>query len=282
MEDEPGPSWIQRILKPFTKRRQNSVSEIEKDLHDLIDEGEERGILSLDEGDMIHGILELGDTFAREIMVPRIEIVGIRENATLQEIIELTARYGYSRYPVFRENLDHIEGVLHVKDILKYWGHDIGDRIVHEVRRPAFFVAGNKPVNELLRIMRDEHVHLAVVTDEYGGTAGLLTIEDIIEEIVGEIHDEHDHAVQLISILDENTYIVDARTDIEDLEESLGVTLPEGDYGSVGGFIIHLLGKMPKPSEEVRYKDLTFTIQSADPRRIERVKVARQLPSHTS
>ncbi len=277
MDDDGHPSIFQRLIGYLGRRRFNRSTDIEQEIQELIDAGEERGLISLQEGDMIHGVLELAETDAREIMVPRTDIIGIPENATIQDIIDLANQYGHSRYPVYRENLDNIQGILHVKDLLSCWGRNADEQIVSEVQRPPFFVPGSKKINELLKELMDSRSHMAVISDEYGGTDGLATIEDIIEEIVGEIHDEHDPSIQMISSIDEHTYLVDARTDIEDLEDSLGVKFPEGEYESVGGFLIHLFGRVPASNEEIIYEDLTFIIQSADPRRIEEVRIERPL-----
>jgi len=282
LDDDVYPSLIQRLTRFFGWRRLSRSARLEQEIQQLIGAGEQEGLITLQEGDMIQAVLELGGMSAREILVPRTEIVGVSLDASLADIIGCSIEYGHTRYPVFRDNLDHIEGILHVKDLLRFWGRDASYKIVPEAMRPAHFVHGGKRVNELLREMLDDHIHMVIVTDEYGGTDGLLTVEDIIEEIVGEIHDEHDREVDMISRIDENTFLVDARMDIEDLEDSLKIKLPEGNYESLGGFLIECFGKVPAQSEKYAYQDLTFTIESADQRHIEQVRVARNRPFHTN
>ena len=282
MDDDIQPSLIQRLIRFLGRRRLSRSARIEKEIQHLIGAGEEEGLITLQEGDMIQGVLELGGMITREILVPRTEIVGVPLDASLEDIIGYSNEYGHTRYPVFTDNLDHIEGILHLKDLLRFWGKDASHKIVPEAMKPAHFVHGGKAVNELLREMLDDHIHMVIVTDEYGGTDGLLTVEDIIEEIVGEIHDEHDREVDMISRIDENTFLADARVDIEDLEDSLEIKFPQGNYESLGGFLVECFGRVPASEEEYAYQGLTFTIESADQRRIEQVRIARNRPSQTN
>ena len=165
-------------------------------------------------------------------------------------------------------------GILHAKDLLRLWGEDPSSPIPGEILRKPYFVPENQKVSELLRDLRAKKTHLAIVTDEYGGTAGIITIEDILEEIVGEIMDEHDDEPPLLSVLDDSSVLVDARLEIEKLGEHFGITLPEGEFESVGGFIIHLLGRIPKVGERIHYGDLEMTIKSADQRKIHKILIA--------
>jgi magnesium and cobalt transporter len=168
---------------------------------------------------------------------------------------------------------------LHAKDLLKFWGQDPQSKISTEMLRKPYFVPRNRKISELLKDLRKEKTHLAIVTDEYGGTAGIITVEDILEEIVGEIMDEHDDETPWMTTLDDDTVLVDARLEEEKLEEHFGINLPEGEYKSVGGFVIHLLGQIPKVGQKILFEDLEMTIKSADLRKIDKILIKRKSPT---
>jgi CBS domain containing-hemolysin-like protein len=211
-------------------------------------------------------------------MVPRIEISSAPVDASLGEIIKLVADCGHTRIPIHKENIDQIVGILHAKDLLKLWGEDPHSIIPSRILRKPYFVPENKLLNYLLKELKEKKTHLAVVTDEYGGTAGIVTIEDILEEIVGEIQDEHDNDLPLIARLDKDRFLVDARLEAERLEEVLDIKLPEGDFESVGGFIIHMLGRIPDGGETFSFEDLDVTIQNANQRKINKIVIQRKPP----
>ena len=283
MEDEPGPRFLHLIKSIFRKKHPLiKGSDLTEEIHGLMDEGQAKGLISNEETDMVYGVLDLKETTAHSIMIPRTEISSAAVDAGLEEVIRLVTECGHTRIPFFRDTIDHIVGILHAKDLLKLWGNPPQSKIPMKILRPPYFVPGNKPVSELLRDLQDKKSHLAIVADEYGGTAGIITIEDIIEEIVGEIQDEHDNEQSLISVLDENTLAVDARLEIEKLEKHLGMEFPEGDFESVGGFIIHLLGKIPAKGERITFKGLEMTVQSADERKIYKITITRPAPSDDS
>jgi magnesium and cobalt transporter len=256
--------------------RLDKPQDLEKEIQQLIDEGEERGLISEDEGEMIQSIFSFRDTIAREIMVPRPEGVFARDDTPIAEIIRLILLSGHSRIPIYQENIDNISGILHAKDLLQHWGRD--DIQVRELARPPYFIPETKKISELLKDLRDKKSHLAVVIDEYGGTAGILTLEDIIEEIIGDIMDEYDAEQRRIEEQEDGSIVVDARLDVEDLEDYLGKEFPEGKFESVGGFIISLLGKVPEVNEKVFYDDLEIVITAADRRRIEKLRVRKLQP----
>lgn len=206
-------------------------------------------------------------------MIPRTEVSSASVDFTLGEMISLVTQCGHTRIPIHKDDIDHIVGVLHAKDLLRLLGGDPNSKIPFEIFRKPFFVPENRKISELLKDLQERRTHLAIVTDEYGGTAGIITTEDILEEIVGEILDEHDHEEPLLSALDEGGFLVDARLEIEKLEEQLKVKFPEGDFESVGGFIIHLLGKIPKMGEKTSFGDFDITIQKGDQRKIEKVLI---------
>ena len=254
-------------------------ADLTEEIHDLMNEGQAMGFITNEISDMVYGVLDLKETKAHSIMIPRTEISSAPIDLTLGAAIELVSSCGHTRIPIYKENIDEIAGILHAKDILKLWGQDPLTKIPDTLLRKPYFVPRNKKISELLKELRKEKTHLAIVTDEYGGTAGIITIEDILEEIVGEIMDEHDDEAVLMTPLDENTVLVDARLDEEKLEEHFGIKLPEGEYESVGGFVIHLLGEIPKVGQKILFEDLEMTVKSADLRKIDKILIKRISPS---
>jgi len=283
LEDDSGQGLLGR-LKSLLRRKGHlgDSSDLTEEIHDLMDEGQAKGLVSNEESDMVFGVLDLKETKAHSIMVPRIEISSAPVDASLGEIIKLVADCGHTRIPIHKENIDQIVGILHAKDLLKLWGEDPHSIIPSQILRKPYFAPENKLLNDLLKDLKEKKTHLAVVTDEYGGTAGIVTIEDILEEIVGDIQDEHDNDLPLITKLDKDRFLVDARLEAERLEELLDVKLPEGDFESVGGFIIHMLGRIPEGGESFSFEDLDVTIQNADQRKINKIVIQRKSPPPAS
>ena len=263
----------QRIatLLRFKHRKKPSQPDLQKEIKHLIDVGEEEGLLSEDEGEMIQSILSFRDTLAREIMVPRPDAVIISADTPIEKLHRLVIQEGHSRFPVHDGTVDNIIGILHVKDLLVFWGEKHLD--LKDILRTPYFIPETKKISHLLKELRDKKSHMAVVIDEYGGTAGLVTIEDIIEEIVGEIRDEHDNEEALLVATGEGDILVDARLEIEKLVEHFNLEVPKGNFESVGGFIISLLGRVPQPNETIIHGFLEMTIESADARKIRKVRV---------
>ncbi|HEY7009798.1 MAG TPA: hemolysin family protein [Jatrophihabitantaceae bacterium] len=254
------------------------ASEVE--LRELVDIAEERGVVEHDERQMIQSVFELGDTIAREVMVPRTEVVWIERSKTVPQALALALRSGFSRIPVTGENADDVLGIVYLKDLARR-AQD-ADRArtttVDEVMRPATYVPESKPVDELLREMQAKRTHIAVVIDEYGGTAGLITIEDILEEIVGEITDEYDVERAPIEQIDADTARVSARLAVEDLGELFGVDVPDrDDIETVGGLLAEALGRVPIEGAHAEAYGLSLTAESAGGRRnrIDTVLVSR-------
>jgi len=277
LEDASEQGFFHLVKSLIKKKiRLDNSDDLTEGIHDLVDEGQAKGLISDEESHMVYGVLDLKETPAHSIMIPRTEVWSASVDSTLVELIDLVTRCGHTRIPIHRDNIDHIVGILHAKDLLKFLGKDPEFKIPTDIFRRAFFVPEGRRVSELLKDMQERMTHLAIVTDEYGGTAGIITIEDILEEIVGEIMDEHDHEETLVTPLDDGSLLVDARLDVEKLGEALNMELPEGEFESVGGLIIHLLGRIPRVGEKVRYQDLEMTIQKGDQRRIEKVLVSRE------
>jgi magnesium and cobalt transporter len=262
----------------FRKLRNGNSARFEEEVQDLIDQGAEQGVITPGEGEMIQSIFELGETLAREIMVPRTSVVAAPSNAPIGRILDLSVSSGHSRLPIYEDDIDHIVGVLHVKDLLPHWGVSSEEALPSDIVRQVIFVPESKKVVDLLAELRSQKSHMAVVLDEYGGTAGLVTMEDIIEEIIGDIHDEYDVEEEPITRIDQQTILVDARLDIEDLEDYLDIKLPEGEYETVGGLITDLIGRVPTEKETVAVENLVMTIRSADERKINQVEIKLPAP----
>ncbi len=231
---------------------------------------------------MIENVFDLGDTIVREVMVPRTDMVFIESGKTVRQALNLALRSGFSRIPVIGENADDVVGVVYLKDLVRKERAEGGAKAeVDEVMRPPVFVPESKPVDDLLREMQAELGHLALVVDEYGGTAGLVTIEDVLEEIVGEIRDEYDRELPPVERVDDATVRVTSRLPVEDLEELYGVELPHEDVDSVGGLLASELGRVPIPGAEARVGGLRLVAESGKGRRnrIETVLVTAEPPS---
>ncbi len=246
----------------------------EDEIREMIDVAEEDEVIREAERAMIHSIFDLGDTVVREIMVPRPDMVMASIDQPLSDVLELIIQHGRSRIPVFRDDRDTIVGLVYAKDVLGRL-HAKPDETGswEELLRPPYFVPELKPVDELLPELREQKVHLAVVVDEYGATAGLVTIEDILEEIVGEIVDEHDREVALVEPLPEGAYRVDARLPVDELSELVDMPLPDEEWDTVGGLLFGLLGHVPSPGEQVEVQTLQLTAERVEDRRIATVLV---------
>ncbi len=255
-------------LAPQSKGAGSSGSE--EDLRGLVDLLEERQIIEPGERAMIHSVFELGDTIVREVMVPRTDMVFVERGKTLGQGLSLALRSGFSRIPVIGENLDDVIGIAYLKDVMtRIHEHPEGETVetVESIMRPATFAPDSKPVDDLLREMQARHVHLAIVIDEYGGTAGLVTIEDILEEIVGEITDEYDRERPPVEWLEDGVARVSARLPVEELEELFDVGIDAEDVETVGGLLAHLLGKVPIAGSEATVAGLRLTAENLTGRR---------------
>jgi CBS domain containing-hemolysin-like protein len=254
----------------------------EAELRELVDLAEKGKVIESGERQMIHSVFELGDTLTREVMVPRTDMVWIERAKTVRQALSLALRSGFSRIPVVGENEDDVLGVAYLKDLARrvYEDEDRNER-VEDVMRPAYFIPDSKPVDELLREMQAKQVHVAIVIDEYGGTAGLITIEDILEEIVGEITDEYDREAPRVEPVDDDTVRVHVRVPIDDVEELFDVTFDIEDVETVGGLLASELGRVPIPGATVTVQGLTFVAESAKGRRnrVGSVLICRAAPS---
>jgi CBS domain containing-hemolysin-like protein len=261
--------WLKKFFRKVSHARE--TEDIEKEIQQLIDEGEEEGIITQDEGEMIQGIFSFRDTIAREVMIPRIDVVAVKADEPIEEVVKTIVESGHSRIPVYEETLDNIVGIVHAKDLLKYWGQQ--GVAASQFVRPPYYVPETTKISVVFKELRSRKSHMAVVLDEYGGTAGILTLEDIIEEIIGDIMDEYDNEEVWIVPNQDGSLTVDARLDVEDLEDYLGVDLPEGKFESVGGLIISLLGRVPAKGEKIVVGGIEMEILHATDRKIEKIIV---------
>ena len=247
----------------------------EQEIKTLAEVASEEGEIEEEEKELIHSIFEFGDTIVREVMVPRPDIVAVEVQSTLRHVQDVIVKRGFSRIPVFREDLDDIVGIVYAKDVLKALHQGRQAVSLEEICRPARFVPEVKKCSELLREMQQEKFHIAMVSDEHGSVVGLVTLEDLIEELVGEITDEYDREEPQVAALEDGRYRVSGRMPIDELNDILGVDLPHEEWDTVGGLMMSLLGAIPRQGETVSFNNLSFTAERVQGRRIALVLIER-------
>ncbi len=225
---------------------------------------------------MIEGIHGLAETHTKEVMLPRVDVVFMEYEESLSEIMQKAKQSGHSRFPVYKDSVDNVLGVLYIKDLMYQVGTEQRDIDWEQVLRPPYFVPESKKLDSLLREMQKRRVHIAITVDEYGGTSGIICLEDIIEEIVGEIQDEFDHEVDGIMKLGEHIYLCDARLGIEELNERMHLTLPNDAVDTLGGFVFELFDKVPVRFEKVSFESIDFVVQEMDGISIKKIKLIQQ------
>jgi CBS domain containing-hemolysin-like protein len=250
----------------------------EQEIKAMAEMASDEEVIEEEEKELIHSIFEFGDTLVREVMVPRPDIVAAPVESSMREVLDLVLRHGYSRIPVYRGSLDEIVGVVYAKDLLRHLHAGKEDVPLEKIMREPYFVPETKKIADLLRDMQQKRVHIAIVTDEYGSVAGLVTIEDLLEELVGEIADEYDREEPQIEPVDDMTYRVNGRLSIDDVNELLEVELPHEEWDTVGGLLYGLLGAVPTQGETVTYDHLQFTAEKVQGRRIAKVLIKRLAP----
>ena len=283
--------WFVRVLTPvsmifekmtggvsFILGVHKEASFVDKDeFKALFEVGEEKGTLDSAEREMIHSIFEFRGTTVKEVMVPRMDMVCVEKDTPIEEILNLVKEKGHSRIPIYSEKIDNIVGILFVKDLLPYMNGEKEIPGLLDLVRKTYFVPESKMIDELMREFQRERIHMAIVVDEYGGTAGLVTLEDVLEEIVGEIRDEYDKETPLIRQVEENVWLIEGKIDIEDINESLDLNIStEEDYESLGGLIFSLLGRIPQEKEEVQYQNYRMIIEKVHRQRIKKVRMIRE------
>ncbi len=250
----------------------------EEELQEIINASEEEGIINEDEGEMLHSIFEFGETIVREIMVSRTDMISCSTDATVADLLKAIIDSGHSRIPIFEGSNDRIVGLVYAKDLLKYWGCPEDEITISEVIRPPLFVPETKKIEELLKEFKLRRVHMAIAIDEYGGTSGLVTIGDLLEEIVGDIQDEYDLEEEWLKKEDDSV-LVDCRLNIEEFAEYFQVTIPRERFDTVAGWLFDLLGHVPLHEEEIVYDNLVIQVMECDERKIRRVRVKPAAPA---
>ncbi len=273
-------TWItNRIVRLFGAEVSSEAQITAEELRLIVERGGQQGVLEAEEEQMINAVIELGDQRIHEVMVPRIAMVALAADATMEQAIDTVIEEGHSRIPVFEKSIDEIIGILYAKDLLPFLKGSVAQRpSLRSILRTPVFVPESMSVDDLLHEFQRRKVHLAVVLDEYGGTAGLVTIEDLLEEIVGEIQDEYDEEEPMIVQLSGDEARVDGRADVDDLGDLFDIDLAledEDEYDTVGGLIYHRIGGVPKPGDQVKVNGLTLTVESTDGRRVGKVLVVR-------
>ncbi len=287
--------FVAKVTKPFVKILSFSTNAVvrifgfdpnadeenvtEEEIRMMVDVGGEKGVIEDSQKEMIDNIFEFDDLDTGDIMTHRTEMSAIEVTKSLAQVAELAIENGYSRIPVYKDDPDSIVGVLYAKDLLKYVGKNIPkDLTIEKVMRKTLYVPETQPCADLFKAMNESHTQFAVVVDEYGGTAGIVTLEDVLESIVGNIQDEYDDEEEEIKKIDETTFTVEGTTDLDEIDELVGAELPDGDYDTIGGFVISLLGYLPTENDiskniTAEYENLRFTVLSIDERRIDQIKI---------
>lgn len=266
-------SLIESLKRLFPGKRRALT---EKELQEAINSCEEQGILNEAEGDMLQSIFEFGDTLVREVMVPRMDMVCCSVDSGVRNVLDLILNSGHSRIPIFEGSTDRIVGVVYAKDLLRHWGESLDSLSLDKVMRAPQFIPETKRIDALLIEFRTTRVHIAIAVDEYGGTSGLITIEDLLEEIVGDIQDEYDLEEDWIQLQDDGALLVDARTNVQDLEEYFQVEIAKEKFDTVGGYLFHLLGHVPRVDETVQAGSLTLQVVESDERKVRKVRAWRE------
>lgn len=283
--------WLEKLLYPFIKffsalikimvGEDNMITSAflsEEEIKRFVNVSEEEGVIKETESEMIQSIFDFDDTLVREIMVPRIDMICIKKNASIEELVELAVENGHSRIPVYEESIDEIVGLIYVKDLLNLILRDsIEDVSLKDLIKPIYFIPETKPINQLLAEMKSRKEHMAIVLDEYGGTSGLITIEDLLEEIVGDIQDEYDLEPKQIEIISKNEVMVDGKVDIDEINEILPeLLLDREEYETISGFVLHHLGYFPEEGEKIKIDGLKIIITETSEHRIEKVKIVSE------
>lgn len=266
------------VLRIFGIRKGDEEQPMtEEDIRLMVDAGSDSGVIEGDEQEMIHNIFDFNDSPISELMTHRSDIVAIPEDATMEEVFRLAKDEHFSRFPVYKDSIDNIIGTVHIKDLFTFAGSDGQEFKLSSIIRPAYFVPFSKLADDLFREMKKTKTHVAIVLDEYGGTLGLVTMEDLIEHVMGRIYDEHDEDELVIQAQEDGSYLISGIVPIYEVNEELGLNLSEEDYETIGGFVVGLLGRIPSDGEKVediRYQNLVFHIEAIEDKRIEVLRLS--------
>ncbi len=279
----PGSLLIRRIRRAGRKRRLAAPDEeaAGEEIEAFIDAGQKDGILEQEEGELMRQVVEFHDSVVREVMTPRMEIIALPITATIAQARDLIARERHSRIPVYRERIDDVQGIITLKDLVAGWGKVPEDSPVTELMRPALFVPETRRVSALMKELQARRLQMAVVVDEYGGTAGVVTIEDLLEELVGEIQEEHEREEASLVQESEGNFVARGSASVDDLEGALGVELEAEGFDTIAGLIYSIIGRIPAAGEVLEHNGLRLEVLKADTRRIRRVRVSRLEESKT-
>ena len=276
-DPQPSKNIVTRLLDILgLSRSPDTTEDLEMEIQELLEDGEEQGLITRQEGQMINSIFEFRDTLIHEIMTPKPEMVCADMQVGIPEVLKLITKEGFTRIPIYSESQDNIIGILNAKDLLVCVDAPEACPDIKKLIKPPYFVPETMRIVDLLRAFQAKKNHMAIVTDEFGGVRGLITLEDVLEEIVGEIDDEYDNDEPQWRTLQDGSLMIYAKEDIEEVESFFNVELPDGPYESVGGFIIHQLGHLPKAGETVELDPLIFKVVSATKRHIKSVKIERK------
>lgn len=282
--------WLQKFFYPIIKvlsiitnllfkvlRSGQTVSGAvtEEEIRIMVDLGEGQGAIESQEREMIDNVFELNDIVVREVMLPRVDVVAVEADKPLADAWDKVVRYGHSRLPVFEGSLDNIIGILYAKDLMAKY-NKLGSATTRNIMREAYYVPETKRVDELLREMRRERVHIAVVLDEFGGTAGFVFFEDLVETIIGEIGDEYDEKDLLVETVTPGKVKVNARLSVENVNELTGLNLPEEDFDTIGGLVFHMMGQVPEKNDCIEFNDFILSVDSMEGKRIKKVLITKQ------
>ena len=271
------------ITRPFGADVSRAAQITADELKLIIERGGQQGILEAEEEQMINAVIELGDRRLHEVMVPRIDIVALSATASLETAVDMIVEEGHSRVPVYQESIDEVVGILYAKDLLPFLNSSSGPRpTVRSIMRAPLFAPESMSIDDLLHDFQRKKVHIAIVLDEYGGTAGLVTIEDLLEEIVGEIQDEYDVEEPMIVRLSEVELRIDGRVDVDELADLFDMSIEledEDEYDTVGGLVFHRIGRVPVPGDQIEVDGLRLTVETTDGRRVGKVLVVRERPA---
>ena len=256
--------------------KDEKIFDSEEELKILAELSEEEGTLEEEESEMIQSIIEFNDKVAGEILIPRVDIIGIESSESLDAVMDLISKEQFSKIPIYIENMDNITGILHAKDLVPYLTGSRPNINLSSIARAPFFVPENKPIDELLNDFKNKKTSIAIIVDEWGGTEGLITLEDIVEEVLGEIRDPFDNEQNLINKISSGIYTIDAKISIYDLQEALDISFPDDrDYDTLGGFILNQLQDIPQKNDMVEFNTNIFTVMSINKNRIGQIKLIR-------
>jgi CBS domain containing-hemolysin-like protein len=273
---QTGQPFLNKFLSFLgINRSADTAEDLGNEIQELIEDGEDQGIISSQEGMMISSIIDFGETLVSEIMTPRTAMICAPSNAPGADLVSLIIENGFTRIPIYADSPDQIIGIIHAKVLLRYCTDDYDTPVAGDMVNPAFFVRENHKIIDLLKDFKTKKIHMAIVVDEFRGIRGIVTFEDILEEIVGEIEDEYDQDNTRWTEVDENTILTDAKVDIEELESFFKLEMPDGPYESIGGLVISQMGELPSTGDTIRIKGLSFKVISASTRRINTVQVQR-------